>query len=100
VSFESVVKALLGEPGVSTTRMFGADGLKIGSETFAMVVKGRLVVKLTPQRASQLCEVGVAVPFDPGHGRKMKQWISVPVAAGVDWIKLAREAMHTGAGDR
>jgi TfoX/Sxy family transcriptional regulator of competence genes len=98
MTFEDVVEALRGEPGVSTTRMFGSDGLKIGSKTFAMVVKGHLVVKLTEERARQMCQAGIAVPFDPGHGRKMKQWISLPADAGADWIELSREAMLIGAG--
>ena len=63
-------------------------------------VKGRLVVKLTEERARQMCDAGIAVPFDPGHGRKMKQWVSLPVDAGVDWIELSREAMQISAADQ
>lgn len=100
MNFKDVVEAFSGEPGVSTTRMFGSDGLKVGSKTFAMLVKGRLVVKLTEERARQMCEAGIAIAFDPGHGRKMKQWVSVPADAGVDWIELSREAMRAGSRDQ
>jgi TfoX/Sxy family transcriptional regulator of competence genes len=99
-SFGDVVAALSREPGVSTTRMFGSDGLKVGTKTFAMVVKGHLVVKLTEERAREICGGGAAAPFDPGHGRKMKQWISLPASSDVDWIELSREAMHAVAGNR
>lgn len=99
-SFGDVVAALSGEPGVSTARMFGSDGLKIGTKTFAMAVKGHLVVKLPEARAREMCEAGTATPFDPGHGRKMKQWISLPANSDADWIELSREAMHAVAGDR
>ncbi len=98
--FAAVVAALGGEPDVSTTRMFGSRGLKVGRKTFAMEVKGRLVVKLSEGRAREMCEAGTAIPFDPGHGRQMKQWISLPEAPGVDWIDLSREAMRVVAGDR
>jgi TfoX/Sxy family transcriptional regulator of competence genes len=97
-NFADVVDALRGRPGVSTTRMFGADGLKVGSKTFAMVVKGRLVVKLSEERALELCQAGTATPFDPGHGRKMKQWISLAADSGIDWIEVSREAMRVVIG--
>lgn len=91
--FASVVTALSRLPRVSTGRMFGSAGLKVGSKVFAMEVHGRLVVKLAPARAAQLRDGGVAKAFDPGHGRPMKQWVSIPPSADVDWIELAREAM-------
>jgi TfoX/Sxy family transcriptional regulator of competence genes len=99
-SFKEVVAALRAEPDVSTTRMFGSDGLKVGTKTFAMVVKGHLVVKLSEGRARELCETGAATPFEPGHGRKMKQWISLSAGSDGDWIELSREAMHIVASDR
>lgn len=100
MTFKDVVEALGSEAGVSTTRMFGSDGLKVGSRTFAMVVKGHLVVKLAEQRARDLCQAGVAVPFDPGHGRKMKQWVSLPADSDIDWIEIAREALRTVAATK
>jgi TfoX/Sxy family transcriptional regulator of competence genes len=80
-------------PGVSTGRMFGSEGLKIGERVFAMEVKGKLVVKVSAARAAELQAAGLAKPFDPGHGRLMKQWIAVDSAARIDWLDLAREAL-------
>ena len=33
----------------------------------------------------------------PGHGRPMKQWIAVAPGAELDWVAIAREAMHFAA---
>lgn len=64
-------------PEVETTRMFGSDGLKAAGKTFAMITRGRLVVKLPRDRVGQLVDAGVAERFDPGHGRLMKEWASL-----------------------
>lgn len=74
--------------------MFGAEGLKIGTHVFAMEVRGKLVVKLSAPRADELRKSGLASAFDPGHGRPMKQWVSVDPKAQVDWVELSREALE------
>jgi TfoX/Sxy family transcriptional regulator of competence genes len=91
--FPAVLAALSSEPGVTTGRMFGASGLKIGKQVFAMEVKDKLVVKISARRAIELREAGVAQAFDPGHGRLMKQWVSVDRSARIDWLELSREAL-------
>ena len=91
--FAKVVEALGGEAGVTRGRMFGAEGLRLGRSVFAMEVKGRLVVKLSADRAAELRDRGLAEAFDPGHGRPMKQWVSVSGRAPVDWLELCREAL-------
>jgi TfoX/Sxy family transcriptional regulator of competence genes len=90
--FARVVDALRGEPGVSRGKMFGSEGLKVGRSVFAMEVKGRLVVKLSAERAAELRDAGLAEAFDPGHGRPMKQWVAIAPRAKVDWLRLSREA--------
>ncbi len=57
--------------------MFGSVGLTTRGKVFAMVVKGELVVKLPSERVSELLESGAGRPFDPGHGRIMKEWIAL-----------------------
>lgn len=32
--------------------------------------------------------------FDPGNGRKMKEWIEVDPAASLNWADLARESFR------
>lgn len=54
--FPQVVATLSHETGVTKGRMFDAAGLRIGKQVFAMEVKGRLVVKLSAARATELRE--------------------------------------------
>ena len=58
-------------------RAFGATSLKTDGRIFAMLVKGRLVVKLPAARVAELVEAGAGERFDPGHGRVQKEWLSV-----------------------
>lgn len=90
--FGTVVTALMAEGGVDLGKMFGSRGLRTHGKVFAMEVKGRLVVKLSVDRASALTAAGLAEPFDPGHGRPMRQWVSVSPSSSLDWLELAREA--------
>ena len=96
--FASVMEALATQRRVTTGRMFGSEALKLGNRVFAMVVKGRLVVKVSPDRAKELQESGLASAFDPGHGRLMKQWVSIQPRAKIDWIELAGEALAYARG--
>ena len=91
--FASVIEALSSEPGVTMGKMFGSAGFKVGKQVFAMEVKGKLVVKVSADRASALRDAGLAQAFDPGHERPMKQWVSVAPGAKLDWLQLSREAL-------
>lgn len=97
--FGSLSDSLLADPGISEGRMFGSQGLKIGGKVFAMLVRGRLVVKLPAERVAALVAAGAGELFDPGHGRLMKEWITVLPGADVDWQALALEAKtYVGGG--
>lgn len=75
--FDQMVEALTGgRPDVEPTSMFGSTGLKVHGKTFAMLVKGRLVVKLPRHRVEELLAAGAGDRFDPGHGRPMREWAS------------------------
>jgi hypothetical protein len=52
--FDEVAAAYVVRPGVSLGRIFHSDGLKVNAETFALLVGGRLVVKLPASRAVEL----------------------------------------------
>jgi TfoX/Sxy family transcriptional regulator of competence genes len=65
------------DQAIEPTRMFGSDGLQVADKTFAMVVKGALVVKLPAPRVEELITAGSGQRFDPGHGRVMKEWVSL-----------------------
>ena len=79
-------------PSATKGRSFGASALKADGKIIAMLAAGELVVKLPRRRVDELVASGTGRPFDPGHGRVMKEWVAVnPREAGV-WGELAREA--------
>jgi hypothetical protein len=74
-----------------TGRKFGSNGLKANGKLFALFTQGTLVVKLPKDRVAALVAKGHGEPFDPGHGRLMKEWLTV-VSQRVSWVELAKEA--------
>lgn len=90
--FRPLLEAFQRDPGVSQGSMFGAPGLKVGGKVFAMLVKGKLVVKLRKERVAALVAAGEGEHFDPGHGRLMKEWVAVGSGAKAGWLGLAKEA--------
>jgi TfoX/Sxy family transcriptional regulator of competence genes len=83
----------------SGRRMFGANGLKVRGKLFALFTQGTLVVKLPRARVEELVAAKVGKPFDPGHGRLMKEWLAV-ASPRASWVDLAREAHRYVGGDR
>jgi TfoX/Sxy family transcriptional regulator of competence genes len=79
--------------GIAGKKGFGSSSLTIGGKIFAMLVNGRLVVKLPRDRVDALVTSGDGERFDPGHGRVMKEWLSLEPTSQEDWLALAREAM-------
>jgi hypothetical protein len=59
------------------SRGFGSQALKVNKRIFAMLVDGRLVVKLPRARVTELIETGHGQPFDGGKGTPMKEWVSL-----------------------
>jgi hypothetical protein len=91
-AFQPVVDAFAGEKDVSRARRFSTSSvLSVKGKIFAMMVKGRFVAKLPRDRVDDIVAGGFGVPFEPGPGRVMKEWVSVD-AKGPPWIALAREA--------
>jgi hypothetical protein len=72
-------------------RKFGSNGLKVNGKLFALFTQGTLVVKLPKARVAALIDEKVGRPFDPGHGRLMKEWLSI-VSTTASWAALAKEA--------
>lgn len=97
--FAAVVEAFQGnseitppERGTGNRRAFGSNGLKVNNKIFAMLVKDRLVVKIPAARVKELAATGEGTPFDPGHGRLMKEWLVLEKDSNLDWLALANEA--------
>jgi hypothetical protein len=92
--FEQLAARFVADPDVTQGTGFGsAPGLRIKGKIFAMLVKDELVVKLPKDRVDGLVAAGAATQFDPGHGRLMKEWASVPADSPEDWERLADEAL-------
>jgi hypothetical protein len=62
---------------VESGRKFGSNGLKMNGKLFALFTQGTLVVKLPKGRVAALVAAHIGKPFDPGHGRLTKEWLSV-----------------------
>lgn len=100
--FAKIVKALRSHSGVTppsdatdSKKRFGSSGLKINDKIFAMMSsKGALVVKLPQQRVDALIRSREGTRFDPGHGRLMKEWLTVDTPSEKAWLRLAKEAME------
>jgi len=96
-AFEMLAEVLRRGGGVdppavaASRRQFGSAALKVGGKIFAMPAQGTLVLKLPASRVDALVAAGLGTRFDPGHGRTMKEWVSLH-GADDGWLTLAREA--------
>jgi hypothetical protein len=95
--YARIVKTMSAMPGVAVgagrKRGFGASALSTRGKIFALLSsRGRFVVKLPRSRGAELVASGVGRPFDPGHGRLMKEWLELDDARQKDWLTLAKEA--------
>jgi hypothetical protein len=99
--FSSIVLAFAGKKGVDPPgrgKGFGSRALRVNGKIFAMMSrKDQFVVKLPPVRARELVLSGQGEFFDPGHGRRMKEWVAL-LGARTPWIDLAQEAYRFVGG--
>jgi hypothetical protein len=99
--FAAIVKALGDRPGVTkpeppaaSAPRFGSSALRVQGRIFAMVSRGRLVLKLPPHRVAELIGSGEGAAYDAGKGRPMKEWVSLEPARQNAWLVLATEALE------
>lgn len=91
-AWRGIVERELLSPDIVAGTGFGkSEGLRISGKIFAMFINDELVVKLSRSRAGEIVAAGRGRPFDPGHGRLMKQWISVSFDSKT-WGELVSEA--------
>ena len=94
--FEDLVFELVGVDGVtppSNGRGFGRSALRFQGKIFAMLVRGRLVVKLPASRVDALVASGDGVRFDANKGTPMREWLSLNPESKQDWPAIAGEAL-------
>jgi len=93
--YERLTRAFVRRPGVTRGGTgFGSGSLKVEGRMFASLSKrGEFIVKLPRARVDALVKTGDGVPFDPGHGRLMKEWLAVCPDSPLPWESLADEAL-------
>jgi hypothetical protein len=76
---------------VKRGRKFSTENaLSVNGKIFAVLTKGKFVVKLPEERADELVKKGVAANWGPGTRRVMKEWVTVESKAS--WVDIAKEA--------
>jgi uncharacterized protein YndB with AHSA1/START domain len=100
--FDDVAAPYADRPGVAYGKTWHNVGLKAGGKIFGMVVDGRLVVKIPADQATALVDAGDAAPFEPRPGRKMREWVALPLPVppddGATWRRLLADAYAFVAG--
>jgi len=101
--FAEIIEAFAGEATVSVGQKgkkgFGSSALQVNGKIFAMISSsGNFVVKLPKQRVEELEASELGAKFDPGHGRLMKEWLSLNHSSINECLPLAREALSFVAG--
>jgi hypothetical protein len=92
----ALVDALVGLDGVTPPpggSGFGRGALRCRGKIFAMLVRGRLVVKLPEARVADFISAGEGTAFDANKGTPMREWFSLDPESGLDWLALASEAL-------
>jgi len=62
-------------------------------KTFAMLVKGQLVVKVPGRRVDELSDSRARRRFDPGHGPPMKERVSLKPTSSAERLAYMTEAL-------
>lgn len=57
-----------------------------------MLSKGNYVVKIPKERVEELIFSGEGLPYDPGNGKIMKEWVIIPEKLSEKWIEYASES--------
>jgi hypothetical protein len=94
--FEDLVTEFNDVEGVTPPRGgagFGRSALRYRGKIFAMLVRGRLVVKLPADRVAALVAAGHGGHFDANKGTPMREWFAANPESAITWSDLAAEAL-------
>ncbi len=70
------------------------EALKIKKKMFVFLNKGNMTVKLPKERVTELLSSGEGLPYDPGNGKIMKEWVIIPLKDSDKWINFVEEGMR------
>jgi YjbR len=91
--FDLIAGRFLADPSVTEGTGFGKSrGLRVAGKIFAIFGTETITLKLPRARVDELVDAGRGERFDPGHGRIMREWLSVPAAYDDEWDELVDEA--------
>jgi hypothetical protein len=92
--FANLIREMAEVPGVKVGGRtgFGRGTLQAGGRIFAMVSRGRVVLKLPRERVAELIAASAGIPFDAGKGKPLAEWLALGDADDATWRDLAREA--------
>ena len=68
------------------------NSLKFKKKMFVMLSKGNFVIKLPKERVEILISSKEGLPYDPGTGKQMKEWVIIPLEFQDKWIEYTEEA--------
>ncbi len=68
------------------------NSLKVHKKMFTMLSKEKFVFKVPEERVKDLVNSGDGLPYDPGTGKQMKEWVIIPLEIHEKWIDYAQEA--------
>ena len=82
-------------PDVRVSQMFGAPCVKRDTGKVAFCSwQGDVVFKLVDESArTEALALEGAELFDPGMGRRMKEWVLVPASHSGRWLELAERSL-------
>jgi hypothetical protein len=96
VRYLALVDDLMGIDGVTPPpggSGFGRGSLRYRGKIFAMLVRGRLVVKLPEARVAEFITAGEGIAFDANKSTPMREWLSLDPESELSWLSLASEAL-------
>jgi len=91
--FQRLAKRYANEGRVTPGKMLVSQGLRVDGRFFVALVGDQLLVKLPHDRIRELISAGIALPFESGKGRVMREWALVSHSASRRWAALADEAL-------
>ena len=70
------------------------ESLKIKKKMFVFLTKDNITVKLPKERVTELLESCEGLPYDPGNGKIMKEWVTIPLQSSEKWTAFVEEGMR------